>query len=476
MENLNEALLISARLDRLPASRPLWSWIARISFGAFFEVYETALTSFMAPLLVRVGIFHKDRGGLFGLPDLATFGFATFFGLFVGALLFSVIADKFGRRPIFTYSLIWYAMATLIMAFQSHALEICLWRFVAAIGVGAEIVAVDAYISEMTPKALRGRGFAISKAIQYCAVPLAAILATILANKTVAGVEGWRIMLFVPVIGAILIWWVRRGLPESPRWLAQHDRNMEAKSILADIEARVSRQTGRPLPPIEPIVPVTVDIRGDFGDLFRGQLLQRTLMLLIVSCATTIAFFGFNNWLPSLLEARGVGVTKSLTYTAIVALSYPLAPLLFSLFADKVERKWQIVAGASLTATMGLLFVIQTGAAGWIACSLLITLGSNLNAYGTHTYRSELFPTNLRARGIGFVYSLDRLTAAFNSYFIGFILVAGGVSGVLTFIASVSAVAVFVVALFGPKTRGVATEAIRNRTRKPLVASLENPS
>jgi len=85
--------------------------------------------------------------------------------------------------------------------------------------------------------------------------------------------------------------------------------------------------------------------------------------------------------------------------------------LLFSLFADKVERKWQIVAGASLTATMGLLFVIQTGAAGWIACSLLITLGSNLNAYGTHTYRSELFPTNLRARGIGFVYSLDRLTA-----------------------------------------------------------------
>src|SRR5258708_32814509 len=213
------------------------------------------------------------------------------------------------------------------MAFQSHALAICLWRLVAAIGVGAEIVAVDAYISEMTPKALRGRGFAISKAIQYCAVPLAAVVATILANKTVAGVEGWRVMLFVPVIGAILIWWVRRGLPESPRWLAQHDRNMEAKSILADIEARVSRQTGRPLPPIKPIVPVPVDIRDEFGDFFRGQLLQLTLMLLIVSFATTIAFFGFNNWLPSLLQERSAGVTQSLTYTSIVSLSYPLAPL-----------------------------------------------------------------------------------------------------------------------------------------------------
>src|SRR5882724_11261381 len=124
MPDLHAPPTISARIDRLPPCGTLWSWVARISFGAFFEIYETALTSLLAPLLVRVGIFFKDRGGLFGLPDLATFGFATFFGLFVGALLFSAIADKFGRRPIFTYSLIWYSMATLIMAFQSHALEI----------------------------------------------------------------------------------------------------------------------------------------------------------------------------------------------------------------------------------------------------------------------------------------------------------------------------------------------------------------
>jgi putative MFS transporter len=208
----------------LPPSRPLWSWIARISFGAFFEIYETALTSLIAPLLIYVGIFHKDRGGLFGLPDLATFGFATFLGLFVGALLFSAFADRFGRRPIFTYSLIWYALATLLMGAQSDALSICIWRFIAAIGVGAEIVAVDAYLSEMTPKAMRGRAFALSKAMQYSAVPLAAILATVLARKTVAGLDGWRVMLLVPTVGAIFIWWVRRGLPESPRWLAEHGR------------------------------------------------------------------------------------------------------------------------------------------------------------------------------------------------------------------------------------------------------------
>src|SRR3982074_1742922 len=88
---------ISARIDRLPASGPIWSWLAIVSFGAFFEIFETALTSLLAPLLVQVCLFQKGSGGLWGVPDLATFGFATFIGLFFGAMLFSAIADRVGR-------------------------------------------------------------------------------------------------------------------------------------------------------------------------------------------------------------------------------------------------------------------------------------------------------------------------------------------------------------------------------------------
>jgi MFS transporter, putative metabolite:H+ symporter len=467
---------ISARIDRLPRSGPLWSWVARISFGAFFEIYETALTSLISPLLVHVGIFHKDRGGLFGLPDLATFAFATFLGLFVGAVIFSAIADKMGRRPIFTYSLIWYALATLAMATQSNALSICLWRFIAAIGVGAEIVAVDAYLSEMMPKTMRGRGFAISKAIQYSAVPVAAILAAVLARKTVAGIEGWRVMLLVPTIGAVLIWWVRRGLPESPRWLAEHGRGDEAHAILNDVEARISQRIRGALPPIESMPAAPIYGQRGYMELFRGQLLQRTLMLLVVSCATTVAFFGFSNWLPSLLEARGVEVTKSLAYTALIGLAYPVGPFFFSFFADRSERKWQILAGAGLTVVGGLLFAAQTAVAGWLVCGLAITVGGNLASYGTHTYRSELFPTGVRARGIGFVYSIDRLVAAFNNYLIGFILVYAGVTGVLVFIAAASSVAMFAVSLFGPRTRGLATEAIRNRRGEAFARAPGHPA
>jgi MFS transporter, putative metabolite:H+ symporter len=457
------AALIAARIDRLPPCGPIWSWLAVISFGAFFEIYETALTSLLAPLLVKAGVFRTDSGGLLGLPDLATFGFATFFGLFVGSILFAAIADRVGRRPVFTYSLVWYAVATLLMAMQTDALAICIWRLIAAIGVGAQIVAIDAYISEMMPKAIRGRGFAISKAIQYSAVPLAGILATVVAKKMVVGIEGWRVMLLVPSVGAALIWWVRRGLPESPRWLAEHGRGAEAEAILIEIEARVGRSIGGPLAPVKPVAATPSDAQGGYFALFHGQMLRRTLLLIVGSCAITVAYFGFGNWLPSLLQARGVDVTKSLAYTALIAFSYPLAPYGFSWFADRIERKWQIVIGAGITVVAGLLFSVQTALAGWIACALLITIANNLASYAIHTYRSELFPTALRARGIGLVYSIDRLVAACNSYLIGFILVQAGVAGVLVFVSGAMVVAILVIGVFGPRTLGLAAEAIRNR-------------
>ena len=451
--SLQSAALISARIDRLPSCGPLWSWVARISFGAFFEIYETALTSLLAPMLMKAGVFHGGRGGLFGLPDLASLASATFLGLFLGALLFSSISDRLGRRPIFTYSLIWYAVATFVMSLQHNALGVCAWRLIAAVGVGAEIVAVDAYLSEVMPKALRGRGFAISTAIQFSAVPLAGFLAAFLAHRSVGAVEGWRLLLLVPVIGAVLIWWVRRGLPESPRWLAEHGRGAQASLVLDRVEALVERRNRSPLPPVSLDDGPVIVRAGSYRDLVRGELGRRVLILLLASCTATFAYFGFNNWLPSLLEARGVGLTKSLGYSAAIALSFPLAPLGFSLFADRLERKWQIVLGAAVIAVAGLAFVLQSTALGWITCGLVISIAANLLSYGLHIYRSELFPTRLRGRAIGLIYSVDRLSAAFNSYLIGFLLVTFGVAGVLVGITAAATISMVVVGAFGPRTK-----------------------
>jgi MFS transporter, putative metabolite:H+ symporter len=113
-----------------------------------------------------------------------------------------------------------------------------------------------------------------------------------------------------------------------------------------------------------------------------------------------------------------------------------------------------------LTVCAGLLFARQRVAAGWITLGLLITVGTNLASYGIHTYRSELFPTHVRARAIGLIYSVDRLTAAFGGYVVGFILLRGGVSGVLAFITAAALVAMIAIGVFGPRTRGLTTEEI----------------
>jgi len=441
---------ISARIDRLPATRSLWRTIAKLSLGGFFEVYETALTGLLPVALVASGVFAKDRRGLFGMPDLASFAFATFAGLFLGALGASWISDRSGRRPVFKWSVIWYAIASLLMIYQTDALMLCSLRFVSAIGIGASIVTIDAYLAEILPHRLRGKGFAISKSIQYLAVPVAGLVAMAVTRRSPLHVAGWQWLLMLPVCAGLLIFWVAHRLPESPRWLASNGRVAEANAIVDEWEAHAG---SRGYLPAEPNITTTLALEsGDFGQLFRAPLLSRTLMIIVATSCGTVAYFGFGNWLPSLLEARHIGVTKSLLYVTLIGLSYPAAPFLFSWWADVLERKTQMIIGAIVTTVAGLLFAFQTSAVGWVLTGLLVTVGNNLQSYAAHTYRSELFPTGLRARAIGFVYSVDRLVAGMSSYLVGFIFINLGVDWVLVTVAGFAFAGMLIVGVFGPRT------------------------
>src|SRR5260370_20529669 len=170
------AAMVSARLDRLPATAYIWKLIILLSLGAFFEVYDIALTASISPGLIRAGIFHAGVKGLFGLTDQATFAAVTFLGLFIGTVAFASVADRYGRRAIFTISLLWYAAATVVMALQSNAVMIDLSRFIASIGIGVELVTIDSYIAELVPKQIRGRAFAGNHCVQLSAVPVVTLL------------------------------------------------------------------------------------------------------------------------------------------------------------------------------------------------------------------------------------------------------------------------------------------------------------
>lgn len=398
-----------------------WRAIIIASLGGVFEFYDLMMTAYIAPALFKAGVFHKI--GLFGQNDQAVFAAATFLGLFAGTLVFSRLADRFGRRAIFTASLVWYAAFTAAMAFAQDAGQLCVLRLISGLGIGVELVTIDAYVAEMAPAKSRGAAFALSQAIQFCAVPLVAFACWRLTPLQPLGWDGWRWVMLAGASGALVVWFLRRGLPETPRWLAA--RSVEEAPL---------------------------------AEIFRPPLRSRTWMLTVFNIAQAVGFYGFGNWVPSLVAARGHAVTASLGYSFAIALAFPLGPLLCAWTADRFERRTQIIAAALTTATLGLVFATQSAPAVLIALGIGVTFSNNLLSFSYHAYQSELFPTRLRGKAVGFVYAWSRLSTALVGFVIAGLLGRWGAGAVFGFIAAAMAVVIIAVGAFGPRTSGAALE------------------
>jgi len=457
-----QSRVIAARLDRLPASRTLWAVVVLLSLGAFFEIYDLMMTAYVSPLMIAAGVFSEGHAAALGLSDQAAFAAVTFAGLFVGTLLFGSAADRFGRRLVFTYALLWYAAATLIMAWQTTSSGIFGWRFAAGVGVGIEMVTIDAFIAEIVNREMRGRAFALNQGIQFCAVPTVAFLCWALAGRAPLGVAAWRWVAMFPVLGAGVVWALRLGLPESPRWLAQHERVDDADRIVSRLEARVARDTGNalPAPDVNRVEDQGSDAASKLTDIFVPPYRRRAIALAVFNFCQTIGFYGFGNWVPKLVSGQGMSVANSLQYSFVIALAYPIGPFLFTTFADRFERKWQIVSAAAGTAIFGLLFTRQRSALGIVAVGIAITLTNNLLSYSYHAYQAEVFPTRIRTTAVGFVYSFSRLSTVFTSFLIAYFSIHFGNRGVFAFIAASMLVAASAIAFFGPATHGRTLEEI----------------
>jgi len=446
---------VAARLDALP-SAIAWRLIALVSLGGCFEFYDLMMTAYVSPGLVRAGVFHMGKAGLFGQSDQAGFASATFLGLFLGTVLFARVADRFGRRAIFTFSLIWYAAATAAMAFANTALEIDAWRLLAGVGIGIELVTIDAYVGELAPARFRGAAFAVNQSIQFLAVPIVAALSWLLLPLTPLGLAGWRWVMLIGASGALAVWLIRRALPESPRWLARQGRIDEAKAVLDRLEGRPARAA----PARARLVAHKREAPGLLREAFRPPYRRRTAMLVVFNIFQAIGFYGFGNWAPTLIAAQGHSVVKSLGYSAAIALSFPLGPLLFAPLADRFERKTLIVVAATCTAGLGLAFSGQRAPAAIIALGVALTFSNNLLSFAYHAYQTELYPTRMRASAVGFVYAWSRLSTVVSSFIIAALLSGFGTVGVFVFIAAAMAIVIGAVGLFGPRTARLSLEEV----------------
>lgn len=453
---------IGARLDRLGSSRAIWTLVVLISCASLFDGYVIFTAAYIAPGLVKSGILTAATPSFFGMTGYASFLAATFAGFLVGTSCVSFVVDKFGRRKVFTWALLWFCVTSGIMAFQSTANGLNLWRFLSGIGIGVEVVTIDAFLSELMPKTSRGKAFAINSSMTFASAPICAALAIWLVPVSPYGVDGWRWLVLIGSLGALAVWPLRLRIPESPRWLATHGRIAEADAVVAALEARVRRDTGRELQPVERSESVAVGDNGAgrFAEIFGRAYLSRTVMLSIFNIFQAIGLYGFLNWAPTLLVQQGISVTRSLGYTFGMSLAVPFGPLVAMLVADRIERKWQIVGVALLMAVAGVAFSEMRDPVLVVATGAVVTLCGPILNFAFHAYQAELYPTRIRARAVGFVYSWSRISGFLSSFVIAATLGGYGVTGVLLLISGSMVAVALSIGLMGPRTSGRSLEAL----------------
>ena len=451
---------IGARLDRLASSKAVWKLMILLALGGLFDAYMISTGGNIAPGLYKAHLLSPTSKSFFDLHSYATFNAATFVGLLVAALGCGFIADRFGRRTIFTVGLLWFSLCALAMSFQTSGTGLIFWRFILAIGTGLEVITIDAYLSELIPKRTRGRAFAVSNSIHSCGQPLAALAAFSLVPYHALGVDGWRWVVVLGSVGAVAVWPLRMLIPESPRWLAAHGKLAQANRIVTDLEARVEKEIGHKLPAPEPVTHREPHKVGRYAQIFSPEYLPRTIMLSLFHFLQAFALYGYISWMPTFLVTQGISVTRSLGYTFGMALVAPFGGLVCMSFADKFERKWQIVGAALAIASVGIVFansrnpwiIVPTGGFELLSAAVL--------SFNFHAYQSELFPTRIRVLAIGFVYSWSRWSAFFASLVVGWVLGKYGAPVVFVMFTLSMLLVALSIGVLGPKTRQTSLETL----------------
>lgn len=434
---------LSERLDELPLTGTHWRIVLLSGIGWLFDAMDVGLVAF-----VLVSLGHDWQLSRTQLGLVASAGFL---GMFVGALLAGRLADRYGRRTLFLANLLIYSIGTLLSAFAWDLPSLLLFRFLTGIGLGGELPVAAALVSEFAPARQRGRLLVILESFWAYGWILAAVIGLLVVPQLPTW--GWRVAFLIGALPALTATYLRRSLPESPRYLDVIGRHEEALALLRTLE----RAAG--LPPV-PVTTTPVPVRPSFAQQFRAlwsrQLVRRTLMLWILWFGIIFAYYGVFTWLPSLLVERGLTVARSFTYVFITTLAQIPGYFSAAYLVDRWGRKPTLA-----------IYLLGSAAAAWLlgnagTAPILILWGCmlsffNLGAWGVvYTYTPELYPTPLRGFGSGAAASFGRLAGILAPYLTPWLLTSGGLSqpAVFALFMAVFVLIALDVLVLGEETRG----------------------
>jgi MFS transporter, putative metabolite:H+ symporter len=433
MSETASIVTIGARLDRLPISAFHRRLFILIGFGMFFDGFDIYLGGSVLGATLKEGFSTLSQNGLFIS--------VTFIGMMIGAFLAGIVGDRFGRQMTFRLNLAIFGLAALAAAAAPNIHVLICMRFIMGLGLGAETVVGYSLITEFVPPVVRGRWSGYIAAIVTSGLPVSALLAYLFVP-----LFGWRVMFVFGGVGALIIWGLRRGLPESPRWLEAVGRKADAETLVAKLEADASKEGPLPSPRSSGKSPQIVDLHS----LLRRPLISR----MIVSCASLISInvliYGFVTWLPSFMVRQGFDVASSFGYVLVMSLGGPIGSYLGALCADAIGRKRTIVGASIAVAIFAFVFMFASRPLALIVIGFLLIIPIYvLVSLLFGIYVPELFPTQLRLRATGFANTIGRAASIVTPLVVPPLVTARGIVGVLALMIGVSLAMAAIVSWLG---------------------------
>ncbi|MFF5566828.1 MFS transporter [Streptomyces sp. NPDC012623] len=459
---------VARRLDRLPVLPTHRRITTVVGIGLLFDMYENNLSGTLSQVL------RADFA--LSATDVKLVLASVFLGQFFGAILMGRLADRFGRRRAFLINLGIYSFFSLAGAFAPSVGWLIATRFLAGIGIGAEQTLSDSYLADVLPARHRGRLMAWAYTLGYCGVPAVGLMAMWLVPLEPLGVAGWRWLFALGAAGSAVVWVWRRGLFESPRWLAAVGRREEAEVLTARLEAEArqlgklpAETTGRETAYAVREAPESLNAVPDAGSarpggpllrqLFSARYRRRTVMSWLFCLLSTVGYYGFGTLAPLVLTAKGYDIVQGLGFTAAAFIGYPVGALLAVPLMDRVERRSLVALAACAMALAGLGFAFAGSPGMVIACGFVYTLVSNVFSTASHVFLAEQYPTPIRAQASGTAYSLSKLTAAALPFVLLPVLEHGGPGMLFAAIAAAMAVLAATVFLLADRTTGLPVDA-----------------
>lgn len=443
--------MVLERVEALPLGRFHYKLLLVTGLGWLFDSMDTGLIAFILPVLAKEWGLAPGQMGLIGSIGLI--------GMALGAVVSGTIADRIGRKKVFTITVLLYSIASAFCALSWNYQSLLVFRFLVGFGLGGELPVAATLVSEYAPSRVRGRfivllesfwglGWIAAACIAYFFIPL----------------YGWRMAFLIGALPALYVCLIRMHMPESVRYLLAHGRVGEARQIVVSLE----RQLHVPVAPFvseKETVPVVA--KASFRELWKKPFASRTIMLWLVWFGINFSYYGIFMWLPSLVFQQGFTVVKTFEYVLIMTLAQLPGYYCAAWLVDKIGRKYTLSAFLLFSGVASYFFGHASTAAALMMWGSVMSF-FNLGAWGVlYTYTPEQYPTAIRALGSGWAAGFGRFGGMAAPMMVGALLARSfGFASVFYMFALVFAAVAVIVMSLGVESKQKDLESISERLVK----------